>query len=95
LVVNPLGETKSQGTGCHFDRCAGARQRFGESGQRHNALAVQPSREIRGFAAFPMYTWTVGVQHAGGELMYEAGYLTKTGKHAEVLVKADGAETKE
>ena len=43
----------------------------------------------------PMYTRTVGVQHAGGELMYEAGYLTKTGKHAEVLVKADGAETKE
>jgi len=27
--------------------------------------------------------------------MYEAGYTTKTGKHAEVLVKADGTETKE
>jgi hypothetical protein len=34
-------------------------------------------------------------QRPGGELMYEAGYLTKMGKHAEVLVKADGTETKE
>ncbi|MGH9664335.1 MAG: hypothetical protein ACRD9L_07930 [Bryobacteraceae bacterium] len=31
----------------------------------------------------------------GGELMYEAAYTTKAGKHAEVLVKADGTETKE
>jgi uncharacterized membrane protein YkoI len=31
----------------------------------------------------------------GGETMYEAEYTTKTGKKHEVLVKADGAETKE
>ena len=34
-------------------------------------------------------------QKPGGELMYEAGYTTKAGKHAEVLVKADGSETRE
>jgi uncharacterized membrane protein YkoI len=34
-------------------------------------------------------------QKPGGELMYEAAYTTKAGKHAEVLVKADGTETKE
>ncbi|HUA57721.1 MAG TPA: hypothetical protein VML19_03140 [Verrucomicrobiae bacterium] len=34
-------------------------------------------------------------QKPGAELMYEAGYTTRTGKHAEVLVKADGTETKE
>ncbi len=34
-------------------------------------------------------------QKPGAELMYEAGYTTKTGKHAEVLVKADGTETRE
>jgi uncharacterized membrane protein YkoI len=31
----------------------------------------------------------------GGETMYEAGYTTKSGKKHEVLVKADGTETKE
>lgn len=30
-----------------------------------------------------------------GETMYEAGYTTKAGKKHEVLVKADGTETKE
>lgn len=35
------------------------------------------------------------LQKPGREMMYEAGYITKAGKHAEVLVKADGAETKE
>ena len=34
-------------------------------------------------------------QKPGTELMYEAGYTTKAGKHAEVLVKGDGTETKE
>jgi hypothetical protein len=34
-------------------------------------------------------------QKPGAQLMYEAGYTTKAGKHAEVLVKADGSETKE
>lgn len=34
-------------------------------------------------------------QKPGAQLMYEAGYTTKAGKHAEVLVKADGTETKE
>lgn len=31
----------------------------------------------------------------GGETMYEAGYSTKAGKKREVLVKADGTETKD
>ena len=31
----------------------------------------------------------------GGETMYEAEYTTKTGKKREVLVKADGTETKD
>jgi uncharacterized membrane protein YkoI len=31
----------------------------------------------------------------GGETMYEAAYTTKAGKKAEVLVKADGTETKD
>jgi phage terminase small subunit len=31
----------------------------------------------------------------GGETMYEAGYTTKVGKKHEVLVKADGTETKD
>jgi hypothetical protein len=31
----------------------------------------------------------------GGETMYEAGYTTKVGKKREVLVKADGTETKD
>jgi hypothetical protein len=31
----------------------------------------------------------------GGETMYEAAYTTKAGKKHEVLVKADGTETKE
>jgi uncharacterized membrane protein YkoI len=31
----------------------------------------------------------------GGETMYEAGYTTKAGKKHEVLVKADGSETKD
>ena len=31
----------------------------------------------------------------GGETMYEAGYTTKAGKKHEVLVKADGTETKD
>jgi hypothetical protein len=31
----------------------------------------------------------------GGETMYEAAYATKAGKKLEVLVKADGAETKD
>lgn len=31
----------------------------------------------------------------GGETMYEAGYTSKDGKKHEVLVKADGAETKD
>lgn len=31
----------------------------------------------------------------GGETMYEAAYTTKAGRRGEVLVKADGAETKE
>ncbi len=31
----------------------------------------------------------------GAETMYEAGYTTKAGKKHEVLVKADGTETKE
>ncbi len=31
----------------------------------------------------------------GGETMYEAGYTTKAGKKHEILVKADGTETKE
>jgi hypothetical protein len=31
----------------------------------------------------------------GGETMYEASYTSKAGKKAEVLVKADGTETKE
>ena len=35
------------------------------------------------------------VQKPGAEPMYEAGYTTRAGKHAEVLVKADGTETKE
>jgi hypothetical protein len=30
-----------------------------------------------------------------GETLYEAGYMSKTGKRHEVLVKADGTETKE
>ena len=30
-----------------------------------------------------------------GETMYEAAYTTKAGKKREVLVKADGAETKD
>ena len=34
------------------------------------------------------------LQKPGGEMEYEASYTTKTGKRAEVLVKADGAETK-
>ena len=34
-------------------------------------------------------------QKPGAELMYEAGYITSTGRHAEVLVKADGTETRE
>jgi hypothetical protein len=34
-------------------------------------------------------------QKPGAELMYEAGYTTKAGKHAEVLVKADGTKTQE
>ncbi len=34
-------------------------------------------------------------QRPGAQLMYEAGYTTKAGKHAEVLVKADGTETKD
>ena len=34
-------------------------------------------------------------QKPGAQLMYEAGYTTKAGKQAEVLVKADGTETKE
>lgn len=34
-------------------------------------------------------------QKPGAQLMYEAAYTTKAGKHAEILVKADGAETKE
>ena len=35
------------------------------------------------------------VQKPGREVMYEAGYTSKAGKHAEVLVKADGTETKD
>lgn len=35
------------------------------------------------------------LQKPGTELMFEAGYTTKAGRHAEVLVKADGTETKE
>jgi hypothetical protein len=35
------------------------------------------------------------LQKPGAELMYEAGYTTKAGKHVEVLVKANGTETKE
>ncbi len=35
------------------------------------------------------------VTKAGGETMYEAGYTTKGGKKMEVLVKADGAPTKD
>lgn len=35
------------------------------------------------------------VQKPGAELMYEAGYTTKAGRHAEVRVKADGTGTKE
>ena len=31
----------------------------------------------------------------GGETMYEAAYTTKAGKKQEVLVKADGTETKD
>ena len=31
----------------------------------------------------------------GGETMYEAAYTTKAGKKLEVLVKADGTETKD
>lgn len=31
----------------------------------------------------------------GGETMYEAAYTTKAGKKAEMLVKADGTETKD
>jgi uncharacterized membrane protein YkoI len=31
----------------------------------------------------------------GGETMYEAGYTTKAGKKQEVLVRADGTETKD
>ena len=31
----------------------------------------------------------------GGETMYEAAYTTKSGKKQEVLVKADGTETKD
>jgi uncharacterized membrane protein YkoI len=31
----------------------------------------------------------------GGETMYEAGYTSKAGRKHEVLVKADGSETKE
>ncbi len=31
----------------------------------------------------------------GGETMYEAGYTTKAGKKHEVLVKADGSQTKD
>ena len=31
----------------------------------------------------------------GGETIYEAGYTSKSGKKREVLVKADGTETKE
>jgi hypothetical protein len=31
----------------------------------------------------------------GGETMYEAAYTTKAGKKHEVLVKADGTETKD
>ena len=35
------------------------------------------------------------VSKPGKDLTYEAGYTTEAGKHAEVVVKADGAETKE
>lgn len=31
----------------------------------------------------------------GGETMYEAAYTTKTGKKHEIIVKADGTETKD
>jgi hypothetical protein len=31
----------------------------------------------------------------GGETMYEAAYKTKAGRKREVLVKADGTETKD
>jgi len=34
-------------------------------------------------------------QKPGQELMYEAAFTTKTGKKAEILVKADGTETKD
>jgi hypothetical protein len=35
------------------------------------------------------------VTKTGGEAMFEAAYTTKAGKKLEVLVKADGTETKE
>lgn len=35
------------------------------------------------------------VTRTGGETMYEAAWTGKAGKRSEVLVKADGAETKE
>jgi uncharacterized membrane protein YkoI len=38
---------------------------------------------------------TVELFIRGGETMYEAEYTTKSGKKHEVLVKADGTETKE
>ena len=38
---------------------------------------------------------TVELFKRGGETMYEAGYTTKAGKRHEVLVKADGTETKD
>lgn len=35
------------------------------------------------------------LQKTGAELMYEAAYTTRAGKHAEVLIKADGTQTRE
>jgi hypothetical protein len=35
------------------------------------------------------------VTKPGAETMYEAAYTTRAGKKAEVLVKADGTETKD
>ena len=42
--------------------------------------------------------WKLGMVELfkkGGETMYEASYTTKAGKKKEVLVKADGTETKD
>jgi transcriptional antiterminator Rof (Rho-off) len=46
-------------------------------------------------ALAPAVQKTIQAELKGGETMYEAAYTTKAGKKHEVLVQADGAETKD